>query len=392
MAYNELTPPHFTTFVSSQADIERCAQAPQVREVLLEPASLAREGRLSPTKALELAGLARANKLRTVLVWDILMTDDEFTACASLIEEIGPHNFDGIRVQCFGAARYLKERFPKTPIQLIAETAHCNLLTLQHWCSILEGHLERIILSIQLPADKLAEFVRALPVDCEILGLGKILLFYSRRNLLLKDFSELGDEWREVIAETEESGSRPFPVIDNTHGTFMYLDKDQYILHKLDALGDRCPTYIRLDLRHTNEYPESAHDIVRITELALTNPEELRRSWRRPTIAPFFKSNLTTKQFKLLNSELRYSRDDGCVAEIVATERESHCVLRAIQPFTLPALFNAIDPNGTVVPCEFTTLRYLDGRETTSVDEDQVVIAPWLKRISTGSLLVRREG
>jgi GH24 family phage-related lysozyme (muramidase) len=56
---------------------------------------------------------------------------------------------------------------------------------------MLGTQLQRIVLSIQLPAETIAAYVRALPVECEILGLGKILLFYSERNLLKNHFDAL---------------------------------------------------------------------------------------------------------------------------------------------------------------------------------------------------------
>lgn len=379
----------FSTFASSRADLEACARATDVKEVLLETKLLAREGRLNLNEAVELAEYATTLGLKPVLVWDILMTDEEFEGCVKALKEVSLEKFSAVRVQCVGAARYIQTNFSTVRIQLIAETANCNIATLHLWCRNLGNQLERIILSIQLPSEKIAEYVRQLPVDCEILGLGRILLFYSRRNLLLKNFDSLGEEWREVLAQTEDSGSRPFPVIDNNHGTFMYLDKDQCILHKLDTLADGCPAYIRLDLRHIGEFPESAHDIERIALQGKETPEELRKTWPRPTIAPFFKSNLTTKQFKLLNSEVRFNRDDSCVAEVVATERGHHCVLRAIQPFTLPGTFKAIDPTGAEVPCEFSTFKALDGTPVTQVNEDDLVITPWMKRASLGGLLLK---
>jgi putative protease len=319
------------------------------------------------------------------------MTDAELQRCTQTLNEIDVGLFSAVRVQCVGAMQYIKEQHPSTKIHYIAETANCNLPTLQLWCSRLGKSLERIVLSIQLPSEKIQEYLQALPVECEILAAGRILLFYSRRNLLLKDFAELGDDWREVLAESDQSGDRPFPVIDNSHGTFMYLDKDQFILHKLEDLAGRIPHYLRLDLRHLSDFPDSSWEIEKIVRLADTDPEDLRRSWPRPTIAPFFRSNLTTKQFKRLNSELRYSRDEHCLAEIVGTERGSHCVYRALQRFALPVSVNIIDPSGAVIEAEITKATDLGGTPQKSTVCDQILIGDWVKKVSVGALVVRRE-
>ncbi len=379
----------FNTFVSCREDILSCAQSKYIKEVLLEPSLLAREGRLTVSEARELALYAHSLGLRTVLVWDILLTEEDLAECAKGIAQVGPEIFSAIRVQCSGAARFLKEHYPSSKVQLIAEVAHCNLRTLQLWCEILGPQLERIILSIQLPAEKIAEYARLLPVPCEILGIGRILLFYSRRNLLKKNFGDLGESWREVLAESEESHNRPFPVIDNTHGTFMYLDKDQFVVHRLAELKNGIPDYLRVDLRHLSEFPNSASNIVKIVSQALDSPDLLRESWPRPTIAPFFKSNLTTKQFKFLNSELRYSRDEKCVAEVVSTERDKHAVLRVIQPFSLPGQFRAVDPSGVELCYEFDSVKNLEGQKITHTESDQIVLVPWMRKISTGALVIK---
>jgi putative protease len=377
------------TFVASLRDIKACSESPYISEVLIEPELFAREGRLSIEEVNARIAEAHTHHLRAVLVWDILMTDEDFTACALALKTIDLTHVAAIRVQCLGAARHIYEHYPHVKIQLIAETAHCNLITLQHWCSYLKERLERIVLSIQLPAEKIAHYGETLPVPCEVLGIGRILLFYSRRNLLKKNFGDLGESWREVIAASEESHDRPFPIVDNTHGTFMYLDKDQFIVHKLHELGSYRPAFLRIDLRHLSEFPDSSHDIVRIASEARTSPESLRESWPRPTIAPFFKSNLTTKQFKFLNSELRFSRDESCIAEVVSTEREKHTVLRIVQPFSMPQRYLAIDPNGSEVLGEFHQLKSLSGDALTEVSSDQLVLAPWMRKITTGSLVLR---
>ena len=58
----------FNTFVSSIQDIERCVNAPNLQEVLLEPVLLARLGKLSENRVHSLASVAVERGLRPVLV------------------------------------------------------------------------------------------------------------------------------------------------------------------------------------------------------------------------------------------------------------------------------------------------------------------------------------
>jgi hypothetical protein len=60
-----------------------------------------------------------------------------------------------------------------------------------------------------------------------------------------------------------------------------------------------------------------------------------------------------------------------------------------VQPFTLPGKFKVLDPGGVEVEKELLSLKTLAGEEITSANTDQVLIAPWIKKISTGSLMVK---
>lgn len=287
----------FNTFVSSEKDIEDCIKG-SIAEVLIEPACLSREGAIAIAAAQALSAQAKAAGIRSVLVWDLLMTEGEFDACSSIVtSQIG--NFDAVRVQCPGALRYLTQNYPGKPVQFIAETGNCNIASLEGYCRVGGSQLERIVLSLQLTAKKVAEYVKRLPVECELLGLGPILLFYSRRRLLA-DLAEEENDRIEVFASTSELHDRPLPVVDNIHGTLMYLDRDLLILDRLHEFGTGLPAYLRLDLRAVSRRPNAADGIAEIAEMARSAPQLIKDRWPKKTSAPFLRSNETTKQFKLL--------------------------------------------------------------------------------------------
>ena len=65
----------FNTFVSSINDLERCVNAANLKEILLQPTLLARQGQLSKQQTHSLASTATKYGLNPVLVWDILMPE-----------------------------------------------------------------------------------------------------------------------------------------------------------------------------------------------------------------------------------------------------------------------------------------------------------------------------
>ena len=87
-------------------------------------------------------------------------------------------HFDAIRVQDPGALEYLLEK-TNIKIQLVLENGNHNLLGIQTWVDYVVDRLDRVVLSIELPKDKLREYVQKLNVDIEFYILGQILIFYT---------------------------------------------------------------------------------------------------------------------------------------------------------------------------------------------------------------------
>ncbi len=143
----------FNTFISSISDLERCVNAPNLQEVLLEPLLLACQGRLSLQEVEFLASQAVERGLNPVLVWDILMPEQMMMEICQKISQYNLNLFSAIRVCDPGAAWWVKTHFPQLKIQLIVETGNHNLEALQGWCEVLSDSLERLILSIELPEE-----------------------------------------------------------------------------------------------------------------------------------------------------------------------------------------------------------------------------------------------
>lgn len=164
----------------------------------------------------------------------------------------------------------------------------------------------------------------------------------------------------------------------------MYLDKDQFVLHRLAELGDSVPAYLRFDLRHLTEFPDSASDIERISEQAINSPEQLRESWPRPTIAPFFKSNLTTNS---LSSSTQ-------ICDILETSSASlklfQLSVKNTPCFELLSLsnFRTLFVQSIEVGLrQFMNLilKTLDGTVITRTESDQIVLAPWMQKFDRQS-------
>jgi putative protease len=383
----------FTTFVTSQEDIRACAAAPNLDEVLIEPRELSREGRLTIEQAQELAKEAARNGLAAVLVWDILMTQDEFKARSALVAGMDLTLFASIRTQCPGAALWVRSNYPDKALHFIVENSNHNMPGLKRW--VAELHPQRMVLSTQLPEDKLIACCQHLGVECEILGAGKILLFYSKRHLLQANFGADDDtadaHWIYADSASEESASRPFPTIENEHGTFMYLNKDHFILDALTRLDAAGMHSVRIDLRDLQSAGSSAKGIAEICTMTLSQDPGLDSLWARPTSAPFFKRNRTDKQFARMKPQTRMLRDGNCVAEVVSVERGELLGLFTLREFdTQGATFTFVAHDGTEVAASLEGFTDISGNPLTTCDPHRIVRCSWVKGVKAGAILVRQ--
>ena len=112
-------------------------------EVILEPKSLSRFGKLSFEDFVSLSKRARELQLRVVMEWDILMTEDVFTNKENELEALLPYA-DALRVQDPGALNWAIEN-TKLPLQFIAENGNHNLKALEGWIELSLGRLERLV-------------------------------------------------------------------------------------------------------------------------------------------------------------------------------------------------------------------------------------------------------
>ena len=384
----------FNTFVSSINDLERCVNAPNLREVLLQPTLLARQGQLSEQQTRSLVSRATKYGLHPVLVWDILMPEQTMKNICQQLSLWELSKFPTVRVCDPGAAWWLKTHHPNIALQLTVETGNYNLEALRGWCEIFSDSLERLILSIELPEKKLIEYCQKLPVACEILGVGQILLFYSPRSLLSPHLLDSDSEKKlplQTTVSSEDSNNRRFSTLETAHGTFMFSDKDQFILDKLEGLEQSGLHTVCLDLRHFGQNGDVAVDIDKICTHILTDPVSLRKNWGNPTQSTFFKGNRTTSMFSRMKSKhklVKYRQDVG-LAEVVAGESGNYVVFQSLRPFAITQIEKIIIPTGEEIeiPAEIV-FRNLNGEIVESFDREQILITDWIKKAMPGSLLL----
>lgn len=303
-----------------------------VNEVILGNMLFSRFGKISPKRYSEFCREVKNLNLRVVFDWDILMTEKVFQQRKSEIQSINWECVDAIRVQDPGALYWIKNNLPDMPIQLLTETGNHNLVGLKKWKEIAGPQLERMILSIELPKQKLSEYIDALDVPVEILVAGRILLFYTPRNLISPYIFDHDDDKTKAAMESsyelegssEESPHKGFPLLENLHGTFMFNTKDQFLLDHCVELQEMKLAVARVDFRHIkdNSFLVKAVNALRSPISSTIHP--LKDDYPNPIIRGFFHVNKSDVLFKKLKNQRTQRNDKNYIGDVLDVKKKKH--------------------------------------------------------------------
>ncbi|TNE96457.1 MAG: hypothetical protein EP326_13330 [Deltaproteobacteria bacterium] len=290
-----------------------------VREFLIAPTKLSRFGKLELREASDFAlSIKEKNDVTVVLEWDALYCQNKFSQLINELKSFNFEVFDEIRVQDPGVFGWVLKNLNQ-PIQLNLETGNHNLEAIKNWASYGKKRISRLILSPELPGNIITEYRKNLDVPFELMGIGRILLFYTPRELL----SPLSNDKREVLegsASSEESPHSGFQLLQNEHGTFMFNPKDQSLLDQIDAVEMAGVAHLRLDLRF-HDY-QSLFPFV-MSALQSGKTDDLKSNWPVKFFAGFFRVNKTDALFKKLKNRKIVRQDQnylGVVLDVIKKE------------------------------------------------------------------------
>lgn len=364
-----------TTFVKNIDELKLAAQA-NLSEVIINTHELSRIGHMDIAAALHIAGHCKDQNISSILNWDILMTEDDFNKAQKLISQLDLSLFDAIRVQDIGALNYILESTNK-PIQLNLEVGNHNLEAVLGWLELAGERVERVILSIEVPKDVLKEWRECIPCEVELLGLGKILLFYSPRKLL-SPVSTDQDEIIEALGSSEESPHKGFPIVENRHGTFMFHIKDFCLLENVKELFNMGINYMRADL--------SDVDFSMINELApaVRNMDEdalrqIKENYPRAVMQGFYRVNKTDVLFpKLKNSRLlkEDSKFLGLVLEVIKRKQILIQIKDGESSLSLGDQIELVTPEGKRFELKVEKMTSSSGEDVLSATSGQIVMIP----------------
>jgi putative protease len=345
-----------TSYAESTFHISQAKDA-GLYEILLGHKELNRFSKTNTERLEECLAFAKSLGMKTILEWDILCTEGDFSQMVGIFEKIKKENIDSIRVQDSGVLEYVLEQ-TAFPVQFISETGNHNISGLLKWEEYIGGRLERIILSSEINQEKLKEIKQALKTQLEILGLGRVLLFYTPRKLLnhllpetdeLKQRAVHSDDFIEALGESEESPHKGFPIIENRHGTFMFHIKDLFLLDRKTDLISIGMDYLRIDLRF--EEDNSLLTTIKKQFIDDDKPEQIKSVYGPDGIRGYFQVNKSDVIFKKLKNYRIQRKDDLYIGEIVEICKSDYMAieLRTDKVLKVDEMITLITPEGKKV-------------------------------------------
>ena len=381
----------FNTYLESLSTLAQIQQT-SIREVILEHKSLSRMGKQSTKSLISLLNAALSCGLSPVLQWDILSTEQTFGHCLTLLNRLPLAKFHAIRVQDLGAAEWIRQEHPELPLHLIVESGNHNIIGLQRWAEYFGPQLQRLVLSTELPKSTLIEYSKILTVPCEILTVGRILLFYTPRKLLSsQNISINTPDFLEKLLVPGDQPQRQFPTVENQHGTFMFHQRDLFLLDYLPELQNTSLSVLRLDLRHLDL---STNWLIKMTELLESFDKEkctaLKSVWPTKITHGFFRANRTDLAIERIKNPHLKDHGETLVGYVVEAIKDEHLIILARKTFLFAQTLQGITPEGR--ECEIATkdIQTSDGQPVTEIVSGNLYQVPHVKYVTAQTLVYSR--
>tara|TARA_R110000868_G_scaffold75979_8_gene218930 strand:- start:3814 stop:4947 length:1134 start_codon:yes stop_codon:yes gene_type:complete len=342
-----------------------------VSEVLIGSKNLSRLGSFTEAELISAAKSATQIGLKPVLLCDALVSERDFASFKKLLENVLPY-FKSARALDPGVMQFLFEQTDLS-LQFVADTGNHNLPGLRAWEKYFGERLERLVLSIELSKESLSTIIPALKTPCELLVLGRILLFHSPRALLSPLAGDVANSsWIEATGASEESPHKGFPLVENLQGSFMFLPKDFCLAEQLEDLKQMGLAYMRLDPTGCN-----SEQAVSLCQTLLSDlPSQAKELWPNPVIRGFYGVNKSDVLFKKLKNP---SRDKThAIAEVLDSRKGDPVTVRVLDGAKIDSgmKIEMICPDGKKKQVELKWIRDLNGNTLNVASENMIVSLP----------------
>jgi len=346
-------------------------------EVLIQTKRFSRVGFIEDKDFDECFLKLKKSKKVLILDWNTLVNDSEIEDSKQHLLKIAD-KIDAIRFLDPGVGLLLKEILPQKQLHFSMEFGNFNAQGIKSWESSFTPQLTRIILSNQLPLSEIRKI--DINTEIEIQGCGRIELFYSPRKLIHRPINQPGGAIS-LLGASEDRPTQISPMIENDSGTFMFYDKDLFVLDELNN-DDVCPDYVRLELYRLDQFEI----------LAQTYPEpgwaeKLAKTLTNKTTRGFFRINKSHAPLQRLTNKHIKKESETKVGVVLESVKKQHMIVEIQKEIMLPAQLLFCSPEGKQVESSVQKVENLSGALIEEKIQPGYYKLPWLKHVVPASVL-----
>ncbi|MDX2469698.1 MAG: U32 family peptidase [SAR324 cluster bacterium] len=350
--------------------------------ILLQSRDFSKFGQITLEELPEIAKKLQPSKCLNILDFSILVKDQELQ---SKLKQLTPYLelFDRIRCADPGVALTLA-KLNKIDLEFSLEQAAPNGEAALAWVERLGGRLKKLVLSNQFPIPEITKLREKIDqkIEFELLALGPVETFYSRRKLISRPMKIAEDE----ISTTAFSDDRPTQVgrlIQNSHGTFYFHDKDLCLIGLEEAAKAAGVNWFRLELQSPEEY-QLLSEYFNDNKLQ----PEIAEAWPQKTTVGFFYKNRTDKPLKRLTNNNLQEKANFAVGRVIEAKKKVYMVLEILKEITQPFDAVIVNPEGKEATFCLNKATHLNGDQVGPHLTQGIYLFKWVKYASAMSLIL----
>ncbi len=356
-----------------------------VAEILLQTASFSKVGSITDEEIARcISAVAKANK-DVVLAWDTLCKDGVIHSLGNMLSRFSDR-IDAIRFMDPGVGLYLKENFPELKLQFSMEYGPPNQVGILDWIDVFSPNLSRVVVSNQMPVSIIQLLRGKTSLELELLGAGRIEMFYSARTLLGRYLPRGESPVIEATAASEDRPRQLSPVLENPKGTLMFYYKDLFVLDAVDDCTDSGIDWLRLEFYEDYQYEILQRNLAEKDWIMV-----LKENWRVKTTQGFFRVNKSHRLLEKLTNKFLKDEKENQVGIVLESIKNSYTLIETRQELHLPLDVLFLSPERKKTVFRIKTLIDLRGSQFSRSVPVGYYLLPWVKHTVPATIIRLRD-
>ncbi len=370
----------FIVNLKRQEDLDGVLSLP-ADNILVQPAGYSRNGGVGLAEIGDILARIASQGKKAILAWDGLFCESEVNDKFLKIEASLP-SFDAIRFLDPGIGRLLNTECSDLKTELSLEHGSLSKVAILTWVELFKPGIEKVILSSQIPLERLQSITPDISVKTEIMGFGPLEMFYSNRKLLNRipePDKALEERWK--IA-SEDRPDQLNQIFQSERGTLVFYDKLLNIMYLGDRLEEAGIDALRLEYQTTEQLEQIGDILMRSSaKEEFDIPDEIIET------GGFIRDNRSNEHFVKLTNRYLKRKIEHKIGEILESAKSCYTVFSLDRALPLPQQVALISPEGKDLMIELRHVRDLKGNEYSGNLPPGIYRLDWVKYAVPGTLM-----